>query len=450
MTPRRLASSSTTSRPGRCSSVPPRTSAPTCCCGSDDRADGRELVRRLHRIVNPAGRGRSEPTTTSLTVAFTYHGLKALGVPQASLDSFAPEFREGWRPGPPILGDTGESSPEHWEEPLGTADVHVAIAVLSPDAGAARRPPPRRPARPTHELPGDRADLASGLLPAADRADVVRVQGRDRPARGRGQRPTPDELRGSGPSRPARSSSATPTRRASCRRCRLRTSSAATAPTSSSASCTPRWRPTGSTCAPGPRTAPRRTLLGREDGRALAERRAARARRPTRDDPELGARPAPQQRLRLRRRPARLQVPGRCPRPPRQPARRLRRRRQRRRPPPPDDPARHQLRADAARRRARGRRPRPRHHLRLRRRPPQAAVRVRQDPVAQRRHLHRRPAEKRPARRAERRAPAASPSRSARSAAGSRTCRRSSSPAAASTASRPSLRAMRWLAELDT
>ena len=31
------------------------------------------------------------------------------------------------------LGDVGESSPEHWEHPLGTADVHVAIAVLCAD-----------------------------------------------------------------------------------------------------------------------------------------------------------------------------------------------------------------------------------------------------------------------------------------------------------------------------
>src|SRR3954447_22790228 len=32
------------------------------------------------------------------------------------------------------LGDVGESSPDHWEKPLGTPDVHVALAALSPDA----------------------------------------------------------------------------------------------------------------------------------------------------------------------------------------------------------------------------------------------------------------------------------------------------------------------------
>ena len=61
----------------------------------DDRAAGRELVRRLHGVVD-AGRPSADPAQDAwITVAFTYHGLKALGVPQASLDSFAPEFRQG-------------------------------------------------------------------------------------------------------------------------------------------------------------------------------------------------------------------------------------------------------------------------------------------------------------------------------------------------------------------
>src|SRR2546430_5862303 len=31
------------------------------------------------------------------------------------------------------LGDTGESSPENWEKPLGTGDVHVVLVAVSPD-----------------------------------------------------------------------------------------------------------------------------------------------------------------------------------------------------------------------------------------------------------------------------------------------------------------------------
>ena len=55
-------------------------------------------------------------------------------MPKASLDSFAPEFRQGMAARAAELGDRGESSPENWEKPLGTPEVHVALAGLSPDA----------------------------------------------------------------------------------------------------------------------------------------------------------------------------------------------------------------------------------------------------------------------------------------------------------------------------
>jgi Dyp-type peroxidase family len=117
-----------------------------------DREDGRELVRRLHRIVNHAG-AVDAADDTSLTVAFTFNGLKVLGVPQASLDSFAPEFRQGMAARAEILGDVGESGPDRWEEPLGSAAVHIAVAVLSSDEGRIRAVAER--AREAHgDLPG--------------------------------------------------------------------------------------------------------------------------------------------------------------------------------------------------------------------------------------------------------------------------------------------------------
>ena len=77
----------------------------------------------------------SEPRHDAwVTVTFTYQGLKALGVPQDSLDSFAPEFQQGMAARAAELGDVGESSPDNWEYPLGTPDVHIALAALSPDA----------------------------------------------------------------------------------------------------------------------------------------------------------------------------------------------------------------------------------------------------------------------------------------------------------------------------
>src|SRR5215468_10000183 len=61
----------------------------------DDRGAGRELVRRLHPVVD-SGRPSSDPAHDAwITVVFTYQGLKALGVPPSSLDTFAPEFQQG-------------------------------------------------------------------------------------------------------------------------------------------------------------------------------------------------------------------------------------------------------------------------------------------------------------------------------------------------------------------
>ena len=99
----------------------------------DDRAAGRELVQRLHGLVD-SGKTSQDPAHGAwITAAFTYQGLEALGVPQDSLDSFAPEFRQGMAARAAELGDVGQSSPANWEKPFGTPDVHVALGVLSSD-----------------------------------------------------------------------------------------------------------------------------------------------------------------------------------------------------------------------------------------------------------------------------------------------------------------------------
>jgi len=93
---------------------------------------GRELVRRIHGLL--VEQNQAVDPQAWLTVAFTYAGLAALGVPKSSLDSFPVEFREGMAARAELLGDVGASSPEHWEPPLGSDVVHVAVSVLAPDA----------------------------------------------------------------------------------------------------------------------------------------------------------------------------------------------------------------------------------------------------------------------------------------------------------------------------
>ena len=99
----------------------------------DDRNAGCELMRRLRSVVTSAAQSGSSQRDTWVSVALSYQGLKALGVPQTSLQSFSPEFQQGMVARAKSLGDHGESSPEHWEKPLGTNEVHVVITAVAPD-----------------------------------------------------------------------------------------------------------------------------------------------------------------------------------------------------------------------------------------------------------------------------------------------------------------------------
>src|SRR5262245_37138067 len=99
----------------------------------DDRNAGRELMCRVSTVVSSAANPRRPLADTWVSVALTHQGLRALGVPNDSLDSFAWEFRRGMAARAKELGDTGESSPENWERPLGTGDIHVVLVAVSSD-----------------------------------------------------------------------------------------------------------------------------------------------------------------------------------------------------------------------------------------------------------------------------------------------------------------------------
>ena len=100
----------------------------------DDPTAGRELMRNLVKVVTSAANPSRPSADTWISVALSYQGLKALGVPARSLESFSWEFRQGMAARAKELGDVGESSPENWEQPLGTTDVHAVIVAVSIDA----------------------------------------------------------------------------------------------------------------------------------------------------------------------------------------------------------------------------------------------------------------------------------------------------------------------------
>ncbi|WP_212822934.1 Dyp-type peroxidase [Catellatospora sp. TT07R-123] len=99
----------------------------------DDPAHGRELMRRCADVVTSAADPAGPLGETWVSVALTCQGLRALGVAQQALDSMAWEFRQGMAARATALGDIGPSAPEHWEQPLGSADVHVVLVALAPD-----------------------------------------------------------------------------------------------------------------------------------------------------------------------------------------------------------------------------------------------------------------------------------------------------------------------------
>ncbi|MBZ4416697.1 Dyp-type peroxidase [Myxococcus sp. RHSTA-1-4] len=122
----------------------------------EDPAAGRALMRRLSEVVASAEHLTSPAGDTWVSVALTYSGLEALGVPEESLASFAWEFRQGMAARAGVLGDTGASSPEHWEAPLGSRKVHVILVALAPETEQLERAL-ERARRAYQDQPGIRA-----------------------------------------------------------------------------------------------------------------------------------------------------------------------------------------------------------------------------------------------------------------------------------------------------
>lgn len=91
----------------------------------DDRERARAwLLGLVDEIITDAGRADEKPQST-LNMAFTYPGLRALGASEEVLAAFPDDFREGMAQRSEALGDTGPSSPAHWDEGLGTGEAHV-------------------------------------------------------------------------------------------------------------------------------------------------------------------------------------------------------------------------------------------------------------------------------------------------------------------------------------
>jgi Dyp-type peroxidase family len=96
-----------------------------------DAAAGRAWLSAIKEQVHSveAMRANVDGDKRWVTVAFTWNGLRALGLDEASLATFPEEFRQGMVARAETLGDTGASAPEHWVGGVASPDLH-AIAVL--------------------------------------------------------------------------------------------------------------------------------------------------------------------------------------------------------------------------------------------------------------------------------------------------------------------------------
>jgi Dyp-type peroxidase family len=87
------------------------------------------LKEVLSTVESAASVGTGDADKRWVTVAFTWNGLRALGVDEASLATFPEAFRQGMAARAEILGDTGDSQPDHWVDGTAGDKLH-AIAIL--------------------------------------------------------------------------------------------------------------------------------------------------------------------------------------------------------------------------------------------------------------------------------------------------------------------------------
>jgi Dyp-type peroxidase family len=106
-----------------------------------DRGAGRAWVTALLDKVQSAAEVESTVASSKrwVTLAFTWNGLRALGVDEDSLASFPEEFKQGMVARAQMLGDTGFNHPDHWVGGLASPDLHaIAILFARDDAERAR------------------------------------------------------------------------------------------------------------------------------------------------------------------------------------------------------------------------------------------------------------------------------------------------------------------------
>ena len=151
-------------------------------------------------MIDKVGTGRSvgsaSPDSRWVTVAFTWNGLRALGIDEASLMTFPEEFRQGMAARAEDSGTTGKNHPDHWLGELANPALHAIVVLFARDI-AERERCKQEHNRFLSELGG--VDVLSTLdleaIPPYDRGAHEHFGYRDRLSQpvieGTGEEPTP-------------------------------------------------------------------------------------------------------------------------------------------------------------------------------------------------------------------------------------------------------------------
>jgi len=107
--------------------------------GMQDPAAVKQWLSLMAKDITPGDR---DPGESAAHIAFTFDGLKALGLNADALESFSLEFEDGMtgKHKQFFLGDFAESAPERWTwGGPNTADIHILLMLYAKDADVLSR-----------------------------------------------------------------------------------------------------------------------------------------------------------------------------------------------------------------------------------------------------------------------------------------------------------------------
>jgi len=103
-----------------------------------DAAAGRKWLTALIDKVPSVAAAKRAPDADQrwISIAFTFNGLRALGVDDAALATFPEEFRAGMPARAEVLGDSGSHAPANWRDGTDDPRLHAIVILFARDTAA--------------------------------------------------------------------------------------------------------------------------------------------------------------------------------------------------------------------------------------------------------------------------------------------------------------------------